>query len=289
MSYSRNIIVNFNVSVDANGQINVLGVSEEAVSNVVVAETTIAATTLYDTSSNNLIRFYEPSDNRGVIYGEHGYNHTGRAAAFANALNTTLNGTLDASAATPFSNALYLGNSAYYRYSSVGEMALALAAHQVFGHAAATAAITNDTAFVSRMNAHVTATTANVVVESSGDYAANAVDASANIALRIVQKLLHTCGSGESGNYTHIARVVVGQDAARAKDEDNNDLVPDNRYGLRFYAGDTIYVTLVLKGVDVTVGPNAGAQLAGQAAGDASGQGLGTDSDVTYVIKLTLA
>jgi hypothetical protein len=46
------ITVNFNVEVDASGNINVFSASASSVENVIVAEHTLPVTALYDASGN---------------------------------------------------------------------------------------------------------------------------------------------------------------------------------------------------------------------------------------------
>jgi len=236
----------------------------------------VSAATLWLDSSHSLIRFYEPSDARGTLIGELGYNYGARGVAFANALANVVSGEIDASGATPFSN--YAGTEAYTKYSSFGELCLGLAAHQIFGHCAATAAITNDTDFVSKMNYHTTVVNESEV--TSGSYDANEADANAFIATRIVRKLIALAGDDPSGNFTKIVNRVIGQDASRAKGEDNNALAPDERQGLAFYAGDTIYVTVNVADFEVTLGSNQSAD---------QGAGLNADSPVSFTLEITLS
>ena len=52
---------------------------------------------------------------------------------------------------------------------------------------------------------------------------------------------------------TLIVNQVIGQDANRAKDQDNNAILPGVRQKLLFAAGDTVYMTINVKYPTVTL------------------------------------
>jgi hypothetical protein len=79
-----------------------------------------------------------------------------------------------------------------------------------------------------------------------------------------------------------IARQVIGQDASRAMDQDNNVPAPDVRQALKFIAGDIIYMNIKLKQPTVTVG-------AGQNVLKATLDGkFPLANETIYTLKITL-
>ena len=83
--------------------------------------------------------------------------------------------------------------------------------------------------------------------------------------------------------------MVIGQDASRAKDQDNNQLDPNVRQGLRFYAGDKIYVTIRVAGIDISLGTG---QQAGPPSETDPRTGLGAlngSSVQSYTLEITLS
>ncbi len=256
-----NVKVDFNVSVDASGNVEVFGQSPETPDNIVVCATTLPTTDLYDTSANAVFQFWEPSDSKNTLLAER-YDAWNKQTTLRNDLHSIITGSIDASGAIPFNDAKYASTEQYYKHSTFGRLALSMYAHYLFGHVAATAAITNDEAFLTKMN-------------GNSDVAA---DGHALLAKRIVDLI---DGMGDD-DVLNIVKQVIGQDASRAKDVDNNELAPDRKQSLQFIAGDTIYVNIVLKQPEVTVSNTAAAYQQSEPAST-----LVTER--SYTLKITLA
>jgi hypothetical protein len=186
------IEVNFNVAIDAESNITVLGEAAPSVTNVVIAEYELPVNALYDrVGSKGLIEMWEPSDEPGKIKVKFAETDS---SAFTGGENLSANGgvwketvrklgrglqkvlvnPLDASAAAPFSDAKYAGVTAYTTQRDFGRLALGAFAHYMFGHVDATVAITNDTAFVKSMlslSTDAAAVDENADVEGTGPLA----------------------------------------------------------------------------------------------------------------------
>ena len=321
----KTVEVNFNVEIDASGNIEVFNQAKPVVPEYIVATETLPATALYDPSGNvGLLELWEPSDSQGDIKvqladvdssASGGLNLSGKyqtaCQRLAEGFQKILCHSFDCSNATPFSN--YTSNIEYYKQRDFGRVALATYAHYMFGHVDATAAITNDKAFVeamlsvsaggddetatgkdTRYAAWTKTTTGNVQTWSNSGTAADA-----NLAIRLVKALVNkglstTDASGvpvvsavsenNTAKLSHIVGQVVGQDATRLMDVDNSQRTLDKHQLLRFYAGDIIYVTIKLKQPSVSIGTT------GQLVSESELKGLYTTSnEESFTIKITLA
>ncbi len=87
--------------------------------------------------------------------------------------------------------------------------------------------------------------------------------------------------STENGTLAEIVRQVLGQDANRAMDQDNNALAPEVHQILKFAEGDTIYVSIKVKKPSV-IFSGAGQYLTEQAAQDK------VTTEEVYNVKITL-
>ncbi len=317
------IAINFNVEIDASGNLNVFNAAAPVVTNVIVAEHTLPVTALYDASGNSgLLELWEPSDAQGDIKvqlantdksASGGLNMTGHynvaAQQIAQGLEAILCREFDCSAASPFSN--YTSNVEYYKQRDFGRVALATYAHYLFGHVDATAAITNDKAFVEGMLSLSDKGDSEVASERAGAYhaaklaaitgddvrtwsiASNGTDA--NLAIRLVKAIVQkglsdttatavpTVSSVNDANTTlgYIVGQVVGQDASRLMDYDNSQRTLDQHIHVRFIAGDVIYMNIRLRAPLVNVGAT-------------NQQVLGTTlqnmySEESFTLKITLA
>jgi hypothetical protein len=227
MAYARPVTVNLQVTSDATQAVTVLASAADAAANPVVCDVTLPATSLYTDLSAGLFEIWEPSSGRGTLLGKVADGAMGVALTYtglADNLHACLTGPLDASGATPFVD--FKAAEEYYRFANVGELALGYAAANLFGHPAATAAISNDVAIVANVNARGSAVGAE------------------DIANDLEAKILALINDTVTG----IANVVIGQDAARARDEDNNQLQGDQHIALKFYAGDKIIVSVRMTG-----------------------------------------
>lgn len=289
-----NVTVNLGVAVDVSGNITVFGQPTPAVSNLVVAETVrITSNALYNASTlNGLIEFWEPSDAIGELraslatsssYTYPSRNYKLLLPALAQGIQGVLTAPLNASAATPFSNSMYSTEGAYRTPANFGKLALGSYAHYLFGHLHATAAITNDQAIMTAimdMPGDSTAAfdEANAALWSTG------IPTSANIARRLVNALV----TGEAltsttGNLLSITKQVLGQDASRAKANDNTAGLPDRKQLLRFINGDKIYFNIKLARPTLSV--SNGQPLAGLP----SATSFPADNNVNYTIQVTLS
>lgn len=174
-----------------------------------------------------------------------------------------------------------------------GRLALMAYSHYIMGHVQATAAITNDKQFIQNMlslkdTTSITAESLSLQ-ETNYKYEVNASDslmrigdydpsqkpwnvtestADANLAARLVKKLIteNIDANGDAiisktsevvSNPTKVANIVkqvIGQDASRATDDDNNKYIPEASGLLKFYANDVIYVSISLKTPEITIG-----------------------------------
>ncbi len=247
-----NVVVNLDVLVDATGNISVFGQAPPVMANVVVANTQLPVTNFYKNSDDSLIRFQGATINgTETILGFLDQNFTGSSEIISTDLKQVLNGIFNCENATPFS--VYPTND-YKTQNSFGDLALAAYAHALFGHVAATAAISNDAEFISKMN---------------GD---NTNDAQLNV------KLATAISNLSNDKCNAIARQVIGQDASRALNYDNDSNTPNLSQALEFRGGDVIYVSIRLQQPTVTVSNNvANAPVANQY------------TETVYVIKITLS
>lgn len=283
------VIVDLDVALDARADAAVIDSSQQIIGNIVEVKTALPAAALYSDVSNGLIEFWEPSNAPGELRGrftvnEQGsaepnvYNGLQHAKDLVMGIHACLNGPLDCSAAEPFAR---MNNDAYDQFASVGDMTLAYIADKLFGHPAATAAITNDSMIKDTMNAAPAANAAalNLGTGAIAEPLVNTATEAGNqkLALRLVQTMLFHEGAARA---KRIAESVIGQDADRARDADNNQLTPDQRAALPFYAGDIIFFTLNLKSLDVfqgRIGQPVYQQLKARLA------------DQSFVFKITLA
>ena len=318
--------VNFNIVIDADSKVKLFGEQAPAPTNVLVAEHTLPVTALYDAgAAKGLIEIWEPADAQGDIKcqlanSDHsatgGVALTGAYQVAAKRLATGLQDILcdrfDCSGAAPYSN--YLANVEYYKQRDFGRVALGMMAHYLFGHVDATAAITNDKAFVesmlsidghgdnetaggaaARAAAFTKSTAANVEAWS---YAASSADA--NLALRLVEAIVKKGKAGSDiasatltqssvaaitdtatdATLANIVKQVIGQDSSRTQLVDGSQRTREQHLLLRFFPGDVIYMNIKVKRPTVEVtGYTGGA--------NAPASTLVTEQ--SYVLKITLA
>ena len=318
--------VNFNVVIDADNKVQLFGEPVPTPTNVIVAERKLPVVALYDeTAKKGLLEFWEPADAQGDLKCQlansdtsatGGPNLTGAyqvaAKRLAAGLETILCDKFDCSGAVPFNN--YAANVEYYKQRDFGRIALGMMAHYLFGHVDATAAITNDKAFVqsmlsisaggddetaggaaARAAAFTKSTTADL---ESWNYAASSNDA--NLALRLVQAIVKKGKAGADitsptlvqssvsaitstatdQTLANIVKQVIGQDSSRTQNADGSARSREQHLLLRFYPGDVIYMNITVKKPTVEVtGYSAGA--------NAPANTLVTEQ--SYVLKITLS
>lgn len=270
-----NVTVSFDVQIDASGTINVFAQGPETVDNVIWAKTSLNTSVLYTDASNAHIQFRgwsstSPANTEDISGIRHNTSAVTKDASGTAGfkLNDVITGDFDCSGAAPWKANYRLGGvPAYYSYSSFGDAMLGAYAHYLFGHVQATAAIDNDQAFVSYMNS---------------DGAGNAM---------VAARLLGALDTMSATACTKVAKQVIGQDASRAMDTDNDLNSPNYYQALKFIANDVIYMRVKLATPTVTSGA---AQLAAPAASKYStaisglanlSNGLGQD---VYTLRIVL-
>jgi hypothetical protein len=202
--------VNFEVTIEGDSSLEIFGMAAPSVANVLVAEgMDLPVNALYDgrvpNAKKGLIEYWEPAANPDQIHvklasttnaipaGEaanpnklslypdlaaatNGYKATLKqlAKGLQRVLCHKFNAVGVATAkAAPFSDAKYAGKEEYTTQRDFGRVALACFAHYMFGHVDATAAITNEVAFVkSMLSLEGTAGDAAAVDESAAGGAA---------------------------------------------------------------------------------------------------------------------
>jgi hypothetical protein len=304
----KSIEINLNVEISANGTLNVLGYQPTPPSNIVIAATQLPVDALYDSSNGiALIEFWEPDNlddieaqlaSTQTLGGVEGYKITAKKLALG--LQNVLIGELDAKSAEPFNAAPKYGAAGAQNGNRVmtgfGRFALMAYAHYIMGHVQATAAITNDTDFMKGMLSLNSDTLTDYKYANVGNYDAAAepwstsgTASDANLAVRLVKALLDAntssslVSNGAANSVANIVDQVIGQDASRATDEDNNKYSPENHGLLRFYPDDIIYVSINLTTPVVNVG-------AGQLVSDSTLEDLYSNAtgDKKYTLKITL-
>jgi hypothetical protein len=254
---SHPVEVNLNVNIDASGTINVFGYVPETHDNIVDCSLGLAVAALYDVAktgvtidassqlqANSFFEFMEKDSSFGSIEARlsaaEGRDYKVLVKSFVNGLHASLRDKLDATAAEPFNNAKYTLDS-QRKSDNFGRLALRVYADHLFGHIDATAAITNDVDFMNFMNGpDVNVDPSNGVITPDSS--------KASLAARLVKAVI------ESGNnITEIAKQVIGQDATRTMDDDNNELAPGNWHPLQFRADDILYMKINLQAPNVTI------------------------------------
>lgn len=287
------VTVNLNVTVEASGELVVMKEGIIAPLNVIVAHVTLPVTFLYDPSGisnngveNSLIEFWEPSGSPGYIsaslsgkdniIASMGRNYSTMVKKLVRGLQYVLEGEFDCSGATPFNNTKYLSNSHYYTHDNFGRVALSSYLHYLFGHVAATAAVTNDQSFIDSMLSRINGSYIfNNIEDINLSTNLNGSVSNANLAVRIVNDIISKNDEG----LIDIVTQVLSQDSSRAMGSDNNEIAPDYRQALRFYEGDVIFINIFLKPPTIVINGVAEQQFT-----------IPEDSlnELNYSIKITL-
>ncbi len=295
------VTVNLAVEIDASGTINVFGQEGEVLVNQVVPTITLPVRAFYDAAGlsnngvpNSLFEFWEPSDaignRRATLSGKsvNGDNSSSQGRDYTKLLKkmvidfqNVLEGSFDCSGASPFNDPKYTGNTYYTTPDNFGRLALSVYAHYLFGHVAATAAITNDQEFMNNMLS---------IANGSYKYSdTNSIDlqnispgstSDANLALRIVQGIF----TKDDNAILSIVESIIGQDASRAMGQDNNQLAPGIRQALRFESGDSFYISIRLTRPEIVIynnQTNAGAP-------DVNSFPDITNNDIRYTLRIQL-
>jgi hypothetical protein len=248
------------------------------------------------------------------------YRETAKAMAYY--LQFILCDRLDAKDASPFNASKYAGNTNYTTNPHFGRLALSAYSHYLFGHVDATAAITNDADFMASMLSvsnpdmlnenvnpyqRVIDWTKDYMVYNTNveDWDASQSSADANLAVALTKAIINkgftahlsatrdTAAAAAAGavvgadTIANIVKQVIGQDASRAMDKDNNEIAPEVHQILRFEVGDTIFMSITLDAptVSVTDAAQLGAPATSKYDKDLSTTGIQKEK---YDIKITI-
>jgi hypothetical protein len=180
--------------------------------------TDVSATTLYDqTDGSGVLEYIEASgdlvgpttdDQRRDALDVRFNNLTSKgrelATSFATALHYSLTHSIDASAVY----AAY--TAADQTYESFGDFVVSFIAQQVFGHPRATAAISNDTSIITRLNATYP------ISDTLWVSGLNNSTASGSIVIRLIQALRNLSDEDELDATTTTRYNLQGRDALRS-------------------------------------------------------------------------
>jgi hypothetical protein len=325
------VVINLGVEIDTSGELIVFAKDTvAATTDVIVCEVELPARCLYDVDNtsgatlyndpsdvigNSLIEFRETSNVEGdsslndivAMFsvpgpaqhdlanpdpsGHEGRNYKLMLKDFVYELHEVLKGDVDLSDAAPFKGK-YDNIEAHRSAPSLGRAFLMSYADRLFGHVAATAAISNDKQFIEFMNGPAYATMNEVDLDTDDVKPSipslSGEKSGAGLAARLVRKLIE---NGESNAKT-IAEQVIGQDATRAMNSDNNHLSPENWHALKFVADDVIYFKIKLADPTLkfgTVAESYPSSTVQKEAADLISAVNSTVNDITYTIKITLS
>jgi hypothetical protein len=319
------IDINFDITVDASSNIALFGgVAPDISGNIILATYQVPVRALYDASdAKGLIEFWEPADDLDEIKAKLAdgssvdYDFTGAyqkyAKRFVKQVQKVLVNQFDCSLAAPYD--AYTSEERYYKQRDFSRVALGAMAHDLFGHVDATAAISNDTAFMKAMLSASDDASGAIAVhtgDASGGYEerylawtkktdvagdvqtwSGAYDSTdANLAQRIVKALVSKGLDAEGAvveqgiknnseaNLAKIVAQVLNQDISRLMNQDNSERTRDVHQLLKFVAGDKLYFNIKLAKPTVNINSNASAAL--QTSLD------NTTLERTYVVKVVL-
>jgi hypothetical protein len=273
-----------------------------------------------ETNTEGLIELWEPAADPNNIYArlassvKEGVDLTDSfkitAKKLAKGIQKILCDNFDCKLATPFNDSKYTNKAYYTTQRDFGRVALGVFAHYMFGHIDATSAISNDVLFIKNMlsissneaatkeingaldryNAYTKVNYIDTTDVVNWPETGTAVDA--NLAIRLVRKIVgkgldanselvtSDVNTGIPNSLAYIVKQVVGQDATRLMNVDNNERTKDKVQLLRFYPNDVIYLNIKLAKPSVTVG--VGQKIAGAAFADSY------TTEQSYTIKITL-
>lgn len=253
-SYSP-VEVNLLTGVSTNNNaVSLFGASGEAISDdIITIETPVLASAFYYDASRGLIHYTEPggSPDTFTAVSHLAIGNTDAsgvrmcATALVAALHTSLTGSasyqvgvggVNATSIFPVASYPASADEQYQGYATIGDFLVGYIAMNLFGHPAATVAISNDSAIKARVNSAAALTEAAVLDYFKTGGSVNAAT-SGYLALRLVQTLIYN----SEANLKSIVSQVLNQDPKRLSAEDNNtgDFRP-----LMFRAGDIVYMTI---------------------------------------------
>lgn len=297
------IEVNFNVEIDAEGQIQILSEAAPQVSNVVIADVKLPVDALYDEAAKKgLIEFWEDAAINDIVCQlaqtalteTDGYEVTAKKLVLG--LQAVLTGKLDAKNSASVNAPPFVDYTAAADTKMVGfgRLALMAYAHYLLGHVQATAAITNDVEFIRAMESRDGSdaylyTNAPDYDPAVAPYNVAGSTTNANLAARLVKTLIAANAApsnvSDGGIHTvaNIVKQVIGQDANRAVNADNSKYSPEKHGLLKFFADDVIFINIKLANPTVTFGSFPAGQKVSETAIAAR---YATEN--SYTIKITL-
>ena len=279
------VIVDLKVEVDANSKL-IIFAEAPAVGNNVIESTFNVPSAAF----NGLIEFWSVSGgiNSHLDLTEVGGNvaYKTTAVSLYNNIKSVLNSSFDCKDAEPFKTT---GN-AYHNQANFGKVALGQVTKEVFGHVAATAAITNDEGFVTSMlNGDVSTTWDNIYL-----YGSQQSISTPNLANALVRTLMMKGYKKDASNLdveikdevdapllTLIAKQVIGQDPSRAQGT--------GHIKLSFYPGDVVFMTINVSQATLSLsnaGPNDTPE---QKAAAIAATKLTPGSDRKFDLKITFS
>ncbi len=299
-----NVTVNFNVNVDASGSIEVFGLPAPTVTENPIYPVNLK---LSAAQLTKMIAFWEPSDDLNKISCKLAENDDVEGSDGLTAIQYVtqqfemiLCDNFDASGAYPFNLgsglvSKYNNSNKYYEPTNFGRLVVGNFADQIFGHVAATAALSNDKEIMKNIlsvstatDEHLEETNPNVLYDLwdrktevlnsviADDWTVTQSSTDSNIAVAFGKALYDKGVSGGilqtqkfakgetlaniTGGIAAIVAQVIGQDASRAMTTDNNELAPDVKKALEFKEGDTLFMNITIPAITPSYG--SGQQLA---------------------------
>ena len=250
------VIVDLKVEVNANSKL-IIFAEAPAVGNNVIESTFNVPSAAF----NGLIEFWSVSGGNinshldlTVVDEKVAYKTT--SVSLYNNIKNVLSSSFDCKEAEPFKTT---GNS-YYNQANFGKVALGQVTNEVFGHVAATAAITNDEAYVTSMlNGD-----ASTIWDNIYAYGSQQSITKPNLANALVRTLMMKGYKKDASNadveikdeedaplLTLITKQVIGQDPSRAQGT--------GHIKLSFYPGDVVFMTINVSRATLSLsnaGPN---------------------------------
>lgn len=286
------VIVDLNVMVNADSELIIFTEPPAGGNNIIKAAFNIPSI-----SFNGLIEFWEA--NGGDIHshldltnvnGNIAYKTT--AVSLYNNIKNVLDNSFDCEEAEPFTTAMGATGDNYRYQSNFGKVALGQVANEVFGHVAATAAITNDEAFVTSMlNGDVSTTWNNIYL-----YGNQQSISKPNLANALVRTLMMKGYKKDASNadieikdeedaplLTLITKQVIGQDPSRAK------VSTSGHIKLSFSPGDVVFMTVNVLAATLSLSNTGPNDTAAQKAAALAATTLTSGSARSFDLKITIS
>lgn len=291
---SRPVTVNLNVSVNADSELIIFTEPPAGGENVIKAAFNIPSI-----SFNGLIEFWEANGgdinshlDLTVVDGKVAYKTT--AVSLYNNIKSVLNNSFDCKEAEPFTTAMNaVGDDSTYRYqANFGKVALGQVTNEVFGHVAATAAITNDEEYVTYMlNGDLSTTWDNIYA-----YGSQQSISKPNLANALVRTLMMKGYKKDASNadieikdeedaplLTLITKQVIGQDPSRAK------VSTSGHIKLSFSPGDIVFMTVNVLAATLSLSNTGLNDTAAQKAAALAATTLTSGSARSFDLKITIS